>query len=310
MRDRLVLATRGSALARAQAQHVADALEAAWPGLAVELSIVRTRGDDVTDRGVADIGQGVFVREVQQAVLDGRADVAVHSYKDLPTAATDGLRIAAVPERADARDCLVSAGGRALAYMPAGARIGTGSTRRRAQLLRRNRSLAVEPLRGNVDRRLARVDAGELDGVVVAAAGLRRLGLADRITEAFDTDVMVPAPAQGALALEVRADDLAAGEAVGALHDPWSGDAVTAERRCLALLGGGCHAPIGVHAVTDGETIALVGIVCRPDGTAAAKLRWRAPSRDAAEAGAILADLLMASGAGAILADAERGHPR
>mgnify|MGYP003375953208 CR=1 FL=1 len=193
MRDRLVLATRGSALALAQANHVADALRAAWPGLAVDLTIIRTIGDAVTDRSVAEIGQGVFVREVQQAVLDGSADIAVHSYKDLPTAPADGLRVAAVPLRADARDCLVSAGGRALSYMPPGARIGTGSARRRAQLLRRNRALIVEPLRGNVDTRLGRAAAGDLDGIVLAAAGLRRLGLADRITEAFDTDVMVPA---------------------------------------------------------------------------------------------------------------------
>jgi hydroxymethylbilane synthase len=307
MRDRLVLATRGSALALAQANHVADALRAAWPGLAVDLTIIRTIGDAVTDRSVAEIGQGVFVREVQQAVLDGSADIAVHSYKDLPTAPADGLRVAAVPLRADARDCLVSAGGRALSYMPPGARIGTGSARRRAQLLRRNRALIVEPLRGNVDTRLGRAAAGDLDGIVLAAAGLRRLGLADRITEAFDTDVMVPAPAQGALALEIRTDDLSTGEAVGALHDDWTGDAVAAERTCLALLGGGCHAPIGVHAVTDGETIALVGIVSRPDGSKSARLRWKTHTQSPTEAGSMLADLLMASGAGAILAESERG---
>lgn len=308
MRDRIVLATRGSALARAQANHVADGLRAAWPGLAVDVQIVRTLGDDITDRTVAEIGQGVFVGEVQRAVLDGRADIAVHSYKDLPTAPAAGLRIAAVPLREDARDCLVSASGRVMSYMPPGARIGTGSARRRAQLLRRNPALAVEPIRGNVDTRLGRVADGDLDGVVLAAAGLRRLGLAGRISEAFDTDVMVPAPAQGALALEVRDDDVEAGACVQALHDDWTGDAVTAERTCLALLGGGCHAPIGIHAVTDGETIALVGIVSLPDGSKSARLRWRAPSQAPAEAGSILADLLMASGAGAILAAIERGH--
>lgn len=306
MRDRLVLATRGSALALAQANHVAEALRAAWSGLAVELLVIRTLGDAEVDRSVAEIGQGVFVREVQQAVFDGRADVAIHSYKDLPTTPADGLRVAAVPRREDARDCLVSATGRVLAYMPPGARIGTGSPRRRAQLLRRNKALAVEPLRGNVDTRLHRVAAGDLDAIVIAAAGLRRLGLADRITEAFDTDVMVPAPAQGALALEIRTDDLGTGEAVGALHDAWSADAVAAERTCLALLGGGCHAPIGVHAVTDGETIAMVGIVSRPDGSKSARLRWKTHTQTPTDAGAMLADLLMASGAGAILAESER----
>ncbi|MEO8083396.1 MAG: hydroxymethylbilane synthase [Ardenticatenales bacterium] len=309
MRERFVLATRGSALARAQATQVADALRAAWPGVVVEPLVVRTQGDDITDRSVAEIGQGVFVGEVQRAVLDGRADIAVHSYKDLPTAQTDGLRIAAVPEREDARDCLVSLNGRVMTYMPPGARIGTGSARRRAQLLRRNHALSIEPIRGNVDTRLGRVAEGDLDGIVLAAAGLRRLGLAGRITEAFDTDVMVPAPAQGALALEVRHDDLEAGACVAALHDAWTGDAVTAERTCLALLGGGCHAPIGIHAVTDGETVALVGIVSLPDGSKSARLRWRAPSQAPAEAGSILADLLMASGAGAILAEIERGRP-
>ncbi|MFN8423330.1 MAG: hypothetical protein U0470_08100 [Anaerolineae bacterium] len=142
---------------------------------------------------------------------------------------------------------------------------------------------------------------------MIAAAGLRRLGLSDRISEAFDTDVMVPAPAQGALALEVRADDTDAGDLVAALHDPWTGDAVTAERTCLALLGGGCHAPIGIHAATDGQTIALVGIVSLPDGSKSARLRWRAPSQSPAEAGSMLADLLMASGAGAILNAVEHG---
>lgn len=295
------IATRGSALARAQAEAVAGAVGAAWPGLEVELVVVRTRGDELLDRPVEEIGKGAFVKEVQAAVLDGRADVAVHSFKDLPTGPTPGLRVAAVPPRADPRDVLVTRSGTAFNYLPARARIGTGSRRRAAQLLRRRSDLELVPLRGNVDTRLAKLRAGEVDAVVLAAAGLERLGRLAEVTEFFDTDQMIPAPGQGALALEVREEDSRIAGLLARVHDPATAYAVTAERTCLARLGGGCNTPIAVFAITDGETMHIHGIVASPDGARAARLRWSGPTRQAEEVGDTLAELLLAAGGREIL---------
>jgi hydroxymethylbilane synthase len=302
--ERLILATRGSKLALAQADQVAGALQEAWPDLAVDIQVERTRGDDMMDAAIPDIGKGAFVNEVRAAVLAGRADVAVHSYKDLPTQTEPGLRIGAVPMRADPRDVLVSTSGKAFTYLPPGARIGTSSTRRSAQLLRRRSDVKVVPIRGNVDTRLTKVAAGEFDAVVLAAAGLARLGLTEHISEYFDTDLLIPAPAQGALALEIRADDDGTARRLGPLHDAPTAYAVNAERACLRRLGGGCQAPIGLHAVTDGQAMAIYGIVAWPDGTRVARMRWSGPCRPAEEVGSILADLLDAAGAQDILSGA------
>jgi len=304
MTDRLVVATRGSQLALAQAEAVARDLRATWPGreLEVVFEIVRTRGDDLLDRSVEAIGKGAFVKEVQAAVLDGRADVAVHAYKDLPTDPTPGLRVTAVPMRADPRDVLVSGTGKVLQYLPKGTRVGTGSGRRGGQLLRRRGDLLVLPIRGNVDTRLAKLDAGEFDAIVLAAAGLDRLGRLDRVSEYFDHDQMIPAPGQGALALEIRADDARIAALLAPLHDEHTAYAVLAERTCLKSLGGGCNVPIGVHALTDGDTMAIYGVVLTPDGTRAARMRWSGPWRQAEDLGETLAELLMSIGAREILA--------
>lgn len=302
--ERLVLATRGSKLALAQADETARALEATWPELAVDIQVERTRGDDLLDAAITDIGKGAFVNEVRDAVLAGRADLAVHSYKDLPTETVSGLRVAAVPPREDARDVLISASGKAFVYLPPGTRIGSSSTRRAAQLLRRRADLKVTPIRGNVDTRLRKLEAGEVDGLLLAAAGLARLGLLERVTEYFDADLLIPAAGQGALALEIRAEDDRVARWLAPLHDPATAYAVNAERSCLRRLGGGCQAPIGIHATTDGETMTITGIVAWADGTRAARMRWSGPCRPAEEVGSILADLLDAAGAREILSGA------
>jgi len=301
--ERLVLATRGSRLALAQAEAVSRELREAWADreLDIGLEIVRTRGDDQLDRSIEAIGKGVFVKEVQAAVLEGRADVAVHSYKDLPTERTPGLTIPAVPMRADPRDVLITRSGKNLAYLPEGTRVATGSGRRGGQLLRRRGDLVIVPIRGNVETRLAKLDAGEVDALVLAAAGLYRLDKLDRITEYFDHDQMIPAPGQGALALEARKGDARVRDLLAPLHDTHTAYAVLAERSCLAALGGGCNVPIGIHAITDGDRMAIFGIVLTPDGTRNARMRWSGPWRDAADLGETLAELLMSIGAREIL---------
>ena len=251
------IATRGSALARWQADHVASLL-----GADVELVLIETAGDKRRDVPIHEIGgRGVFVKAVQQAVLDGRADIAVHSAKDLESSATSGLVIGAVPSRGDPRDALV---GSTLDDLPTGARIGTGAVRRRAQLAARRPDLTFEDLRGNVDTRLAK--AGEFDAIVVAAAALDRLDQMHRATELLAVNVMVPQVAQGALAVECRADDAATLERVGSIEDRDSRVAVDAERAFLAELGGGCDLPVGAYATVEGTTVHLRAFLSTLDG--------------------------------------------
>ncbi|HEY4420396.1 MAG TPA: hydroxymethylbilane synthase [Pseudonocardia sp.] len=252
----LRIGTRPSALALAQTTLVAERLRSA--GHAVELVEVATSGDRST-APVAELGVGVFVSALREALVSGRVDVAVHSFKDLPTAPDPRLHMAAVPPREDPRDALVARDGMVLGELPPGARVGTGSARRRAQLDALGLGLEVVPIRGNVDTRVAKVRSGELDAVVVAAAGLRRLGRVDEATELLDPLQMLPAPAQGALAVECRADDLELGRALSlALDDEFTRAAVIAERAVLATLEAGCSAPVAALAdvVSDWEPIA------------------------------------------------------
>ena len=252
------MATRRSPLARAQAALVADLLTAANPGLRVEFVLVETTGDRDRSRAIETLGErGVFTRGVQAALVDGRADIAVHSYKDLPTAPLAGLRIAAVPPRADPRDALVSRDGVGLASLPEGASVGTGSARRSAQVLAVRPDLTVQPLRGNVGTRVARVRGGELDAAVLAAAGLDRAGLAAAMTEILAPPAFLPAPAQGSLAVEVRADRPDVERLVERIDDAESRAAVTAERAFLRDLRGGCNAPVGALASVNGPYLTL-----------------------------------------------------
>jgi len=258
---RLRAATRRSPLARWQAEHVAARLEAAHPGLTVELVALETEGDRRLDVPIAHIGgKGVFAKEVQQAVLDGRADLAVHSAKDLTAVTGTGLALAAVPERGDPRDALV--GGR-LADLPHGATIATGSQRRRVQLAALRPDLRFVELRGNMAARLAKVPEG--GAIVVAAVALERLGLAERIAERFAVDRLVPQVGQGALAVECRADDDRSRELLAAVQHAPSRRRLDAERAFLAELGGDCDLPAGAHATLDGDRIVLRGFLAAAD---------------------------------------------
>ncbi|MFG2055612.1 hydroxymethylbilane synthase [Micromonospora sp. NPDC048930] len=306
----LRLGTRGSALAMAQSGHVAAALTAAT-GREVELVEVVTAGDRST-APVHRLGVGVFVSALRDALTAGTIDFAVHSYKDLPTAAAAGLHIAAVPQRQDPRDALVARDGRTLAELPPGARVGTGALRRIAQLHALGMQLEVTPIRGNVDTRLGRVlgpDA-DLDAVVLARAGLARLGRTDVITETLDPMLMLPAPAQGALAVECRIDDQDLVELLGVLDHAPSRAAVIAERALLATLEAGCSAPVAAYgelAEGDaGEEIYLRGAVISPDGTRDLRLSRTGTPADAAEIGKALAAELLELGADSILG--QEGH--
>ncbi|MEH0842720.1 hydroxymethylbilane synthase [Micromonospora sp. CPCC 205711] len=301
----LRLGTRGSALAMAQSGQIAEALTAAT-GREVELVEVVTAGDR-SAAPVHRLGVGVFVTALRDALTARTVDFAVHSYKDLPTAAAAGLHIAAVPPRQDPRDALVAKGGRTLAELPPGAVIGTGALRRIAQLHALGLQLEVTPIRGNVDTRLRRVlgpDA-DLDAVVLARAGLARLGRTDEITETLDPMLMLPAPAQGALAVECRADDQDLVELLAVLDHAPSRAAVTAERALLATLEAGCSAPVAAYAeLAEGETgdeIYLRGAVISPDGTRDLRLSRTGTPADAAEIGKALAAELLELGADSIL---------
>jgi hydroxymethylbilane synthase len=300
----LRLGTRGSALALAQSQLTADALTAAT-GRPVELVRIVTPGDR-SAAPVAQLGVGVFVSALRDALLAGEIDFAVHSYKDLPTASPGELYIAAVPQREDPRDVLIAKGDRTLAELPPGSTIGTGAVRRIAQLHALGLELQVTPIRGNIDSRMARVlgPEADLDAVVLARAGVARLGRAAEITETLDPMLMLPAPAQGALAVECRADsDLV--ELLAALDHAPSRAAVVAERSMLATLEAGCSAPVAAHAELaegeNGDEIYLRGAVISPDGVRAIRLSRTGTPADAAEIGKALAADLLDAGADTLM---------
>jgi hydroxymethylbilane synthase len=300
----LRLGTRGSALALAQSQLTADALTAAT-GRPVELVRIVTPGDR-SAAPVAQLGVGVFVSALRDALLAGEIDFAVHSYKDLPTASPGELYIAAVPQREDPRDVLIAKGDRTLAELPPGSTIGTGAVRRIAQLHALGLELQVTPIRGNIDSRMARVlgPEADLDAVVLARAGVARLGRAAEITETLDPMLMLPAPAQGALAVECRADsDLV--ELLAALDHAPSRAAVVAERSMLATLEAGCSAPVAAHAELaegeNGDEIYLRGAVISPDGSRAIRLSRTGTPADAAEIGKALAADLLDAGADTLM---------
>ncbi len=286
------LGTRGSALATTQSGHVAQALGDL--GVRCELVVVRTTGD-VNRASLAQLGgTGVFAAELREDLLAGGCDLAVHSLKDLPTAQPDGLVVAAVPRRVDPSDVLCAAGGATLAGLPPGAKVGTGSPRRAAQLADRRPDLDIRDLRGNVDTRLARVNGpdADLDAVVLARAGLERLGRLDVVTDVLD---LLPAPGQGALAVEVRSgDDTPLTRAVRALDDPASRQAVTAERGVLGRLGAGCSAPVGALARLDGTGLTLTAVL-GTDGGLVTRTATVSDPADAEALGVRVADDLLAA---------------
>jgi hydroxymethylbilane synthase len=303
----LRLGTRGSALALAQSRLVADALTQVLDE-PVEIVTIETDGDRST-APVPELGVGVFVSALRDALAAKEIDIAVHSYKDLPTAPVEGLTVAAVPRREDPRDVVITRTGGGLASLPAGARVGTGSPRRVAQVLALGRGLVCIPIRGNVDTRLRKLAAGEVDALVLAAAGLRRLGRAADLGEVLDPDVFLPAPAQGALAVECRTGDHTLVEQLARLDDEPSRAAVLAERTLLATLEAGCSAPVAALASVSASSateITLTAAVFAPDGRRALRRRGTAALSDAAGLGARLAAQLLADGADRLLEEIAR----
>ena len=298
----LRLGTRGSALALAQSGGVAATLIAA--GQDVELVQITTRGD--TDPGaIAQIGgTGVFVSALRDALLAGEVDLAVHSLKDLPTAPAEGLTLAAVPVREDPRDVLCSPTGLTLGELPTGARIGTGSPRRAAQLLALGLGLEVVPIRGNVDTRLKKAIDGEVDAVVLARAGLARLDRLDAVSEVLDPIQLLPAPGQGALAVECRAGDDVAGLLANVLDDPATRACVLAERALLRALEAGCTAPVGALADLAEDELYLRAAACAPDGSDVLRRSLTGPLTEPEELGRRLADILLEDGAAELMGEA------
>jgi len=303
-RDRLVIGTRGSALALWQAHHVKARLEAQVPGVAIELEVIRTTGDAILDVPLSQVGgKALFVKEIEQALLDRKADVAVHSMKDVPAELAPGLALAATSTRENPHDALISASGAKLVDLPQGAKVGTSSLRRQCQLLACRPDLQVAMLRGNVPTRLAKLDAGDFDAIVLAAAGLTRLGFAGRISEELPFDVSLPAVTQGVLGIETRADDdemIALARA--AIHDAAEERRVLAERAFLSRMGGSCQTPLAAHAMYAGDQLIVDGMCGTPDGTRILRARVSGAADDAALLGTALADELLARGAGDIVA--------
>jgi hydroxymethylbilane synthase len=307
MKSTLVIGSRGSKLALTQAQMVKTELESLHPSLAVRVEIIKTSGDANTDPLSLIGGKGVFTKELEEALLDGRIDLAVHSLKDLPTIIPEGLLIAAICKREDPRDALVLRQApkevvTSLHSLPQGATVGTSSPRRLAQLKHLRSDLVIRDLRGNVDTRLRKLDEEQYDALVLACAGLRRLGMANRISVAVPASEMLPAVGQGALGIETRADDAETIEAVRTLDHKFTRLACTAERSFLRSLGGGCQLPIAAYAVVREKRIRLDGLVADPQGKRIVRERISGALDVAEELGALLAEQLLASGARELLA--------
>ncbi len=298
----LTIATRGSKLALWQANHIKDRLEARHPGLSVELLVIKTTGDKILDVPLAKIGgKGLFVKEIEEALLDRRADLAVHSMKDVPVELPAGLVVGIHPEREQPTDTLLSAKFASLADLPRGARVGTSSLRRTTQLRALRPDLDITDLRGNVDTRLRKLMEGQFDAIVMATAGLRRLGLsAPHMSELGPPDFL-PAVAQGALGIEYRQDDADTAAALAFLDHPATHTCVAAERGFLTGLDGGCQVPIAGHATLAGDTVRLTGFVASLDGKTVVRQETAGPAARAFELGLALADTVLTAGGAEIL---------
>jgi len=302
-RNELRIATRGSPLALWQAEHVQARLEALHPQLKVSLLTMKTRGDKLLDAPLAKVGgKGLFVKELEAGLLDGRADLAVHSLKDVPVQFPDGLELALVMEREDPRDAFVSNSYDSLAAMPAGSLVGTSSLRRQTQIRERYPELEVDWLRGNVNTRLAKLDAGDFDAIILAASGLQRLGFDERIRTAIPPEECLPAIGQGVLGIEIRRDDEQLRELISPLAHAETTLRITAERALNQTLNGGCQVPIAGYAVLEQDQLYLRGLVGEPDGSEILRAEVRGSSDQAHELGVELAQQLLAQGAGRILA--------
>jgi hydroxymethylbilane synthase len=300
MTSKLIFATRPSALARWQTQHVIQQLKHLGGDLVCEQVVITTKGDRTLDKPLPEIGgKGLFTLELEQALLDQRVDAAVHSLKDLPTESTPGLIVPVIPQRANPRDVWICPQGYTLAEIPSGSVVGTSSIRRGAQLLASRPDLQVAPLRGNVETRVRKVQQGQYDAIILAAAGLERLRLQEHITQYLPLEMMLPAPGQGALGVQCRAGDERTLDLMQTVDHRPTGLAVSAERAFLAALGGGCSLPVGALATVAGETIHLQGVVAAPDGRRV--LRVSASGDEPQALGASLAQQALDEGARELL---------
>ena len=301
--DTLRIATRKSPLALWQAEHVASLLRDANGDLRVELVPMSTRGDKLLDAPLAKVGgKGLFIKELENALLDGRADIAVHSLKDVPVEIPEGFALPVVMDRADPRDGLVSNHHDSLAGLPSGACVGTSSLRRQCQLLAARPDLEIRTVRGGVHTRLAKLDAGEYDALILAVSGLQRLRLGDRVREALEPEVLLPAVGQGVLGIECRQADPEVEDLIAPLGDADSNARVRAERAMNARLGGGCQVPIPGYAELHGDELTLRGLVASVDGSRLLHARGRGPREQGEHLGQSVAEDLLSQGAGAILA--------
>lgn len=308
IKQTIVFATRPSALALWQTQWVMTELTRIWPELDCQEKIITTSGDRILNKPLPEIGgKGLFTQELESELLSGNVHAAVHSLKDLPVKDTPGLTIGAVPVRAEARDVVVSQRRHDLDALPAGARVGTSSLRRSAQLLAYRPDLRIEPLRGNVDTRVRKASEGQVDAIILAGAGLERLGLGKNICQYIPFDIMLPAPGQGALAIHCQAGDRSILEYLSVLEDPDTRKCVTAERVFLQSLGGGCSLPVAAHAVVDRGQITLQGLVVSLDGKQV--LRVMETGGEPVSLGERAARKAVESGAGEILAAVQEMLP-
>lgn len=299
----LIIATRESALALWQAHHVRDRLMSLHPGLRVELLGMTTQGDQILDVTLNKIGgKGLFVKELELALLEGRADIAVHSLKDVPMILPEGFALAAIGEREDPRDAFVSSKYRQLSELPPGAVVGTSSLRRESQLRARYPHLDIQPLRGNVNTRLRKLDEGLYDAIILAAAGLKRLGFADRIAALLEPEQSLPAAGQGALGIEIRSDREDLLPILAPLHHPETAACVRAEREVSRQLGGSCQVPLGAYAIIRNEHLYLRGFVAQPGGTPFIHAEVSGSPEDPENLGSQLAQALREQGAEQIIA--------
>ena len=303
------IATRKSALALWQAEHVRQGLQLHHPGLEVELVTMTTRGDQILDSPLAKVGgKGLFVKELEQALMDGRADIAVHSMKDVPVELPEGLELAVILEREDPRDAFVSNDYATLDALPQGARVGTSSLRRQCQLRALRPDLALADLRGNVNTRLGKLDNGEFDAIILACAGLKRLGFAERIRQELGADIILPAIGQGAIGIECRGDDAATQALIAPLAHAATTTRLRAERALNHRLNGGCQVPIAGYAELGHGVVVLRGLVGSPDGAQMIHGVISGRPEDAEELGQVLAEDLLGRGADAILRDLYAGQ--
>lgn len=296
------IATRKSPLAMWQAEHVSALLTELHPGLEIQIVGMTTKGDKILDAPLAKVGgKGLFVKELEQGMLEGVADIAVHSMKDVPVDFPEGLHLAVIMDREDPRDAFVSNRYEGLDDLPQGACVGTSSLRRQCQLADRRPDLRIEPLRGNVNTRLAKLDAGEYDAIILAAAGLMRLGFESRIRGRIAPEDSLPAIGQGAIGIECRSADPRINDLIAPLHHRDTADRVLAERAMNARLHGGCQVPIAGHALIEGDRLVLEGLVGTPDGSRILRAESEGPREDWEAIGTRVADALLAQGAGEIL---------